>query len=131
MTTTKPSQTEALEADLERTRRHLAETVQELSRQLNVPRRVKESATGAGHRAVHAAGTAGARAKQMPATAVARAKQMPSTAVERAKHMPSTAVTRAKHMPATAREHPKAAAAMGGVMALGMGAAAWRMRHSK
>ncbi|WP_020388947.1 DUF3618 domain-containing protein [Kribbella catacumbae] len=98
MTTTKTSETEELEADLELTRRHLAQTVQELSRQLNVPLRVKESASSAGHRAVQVAGTAGARAKQMPATA---------------------------------REHPKAAAAVGGAMALGVGAAAWRVRRGK
>jgi urease accessory protein UreF len=66
---TKMTETEALRADLELTRRHLAGTVQELSRQLNVPRRIKESATSAGHRAVQAAGSAGERAKQMPATA--------------------------------------------------------------
>lgn len=94
MTTTKPSETE----DLESTRHHLAETVQELSRQLDVPRRVKESASSAGHRAVQVAGTAGSKAKQMPAAA---------------------------------REHPKAAAAVGGAMALGMGAAAWRVRRGK
>jgi urease accessory protein UreF len=69
MTTTKMTETEALRADLELTRQHLADTVQELARQLNVPRRIKESATSAGHRAVQAAGTAGERAKQMPTTA--------------------------------------------------------------
>jgi hypothetical protein len=70
MTTTRAnpdmSETEALRADLEMTRQHLAQTVQELSRQLNVPRRIKESASSAGHRAVQAAGNAGQRAKQVP-----------------------------------------------------------------
>lgn len=69
MTTTKTSETEALRADLELTRRHLAETVQELSRQLNVPRRVKESAANAGHRAVQSARNLPAVAKQMPVAA--------------------------------------------------------------
>jgi hypothetical protein len=103
MTTTKMTETEALRADLELTRRHLADTVQELTRQLNVPRRIKESATSAGHRAVQVAGTAGERAKDTARDLPARAKQMPTTA----------------------REHPKAAAAVGGAVALGVGAAAW------
>lgn len=68
MTTTRAnttmSETEALRADLELTRQHLADTVQELSRQLNVPRRIKDSATNAYHRAVAAAGTAASRAKE-------------------------------------------------------------------
>jgi hypothetical protein len=91
MTTTaknpKMTETEALRADLELTRRHLADTVQELSRQLNVPRRLKESATSAGHRAMQ--------------------------------------------LPATAREHPKATAAVGGAVALGVGAAAWMVKRGK
>jgi len=95
---TKMTEAEALRADLELTRQHLADTVQELSRQLNVPRRIKESATSAGHRAVQAAGFAGERAKQMPATA---------------------------------REHPKAAAAVGSAVALGVGAAAWIVGRGK
>jgi hypothetical protein len=106
MTTTKDTkmtETEALRADLELTRQHLADTVQELTRQLNVPRRIKESATSAGHRAVQAAGTAGERAKD-------GARSLP---------------TRAKQMPETARQHPKATAAVGGAVALGVGAAAW------
>ncbi|MFI5713075.1 DUF3618 domain-containing protein [Kribbella sp. NPDC051620] len=106
MTTTKDTQlteTEALRADLELTRRHLADTVQELTRQLNVPRRIKESATSAGHRAIQAASTAGGRAK------------------DGARNLP----TRAKQMPTAAREHPKAAAAVGSAVALGVGAAAW------
>ncbi|GAA0942621.1 hypothetical protein GCM10009554_35350 [Kribbella koreensis] len=106
MTTTKDTtmtETEALRADLELTRRHLADTVQQLTRQLNVPRRIKESAASAGHRAVQAAGTAGERAK------------------DSARNLPA----RAKEMPATARQHPKATAAVGGAVALGVGAAAW------
>ncbi len=73
MTTTKTSETEALEADIELTRRHLAQTVQELSHQVNFPRRIKESA----------------------------------------------------------REHPKALAAVGGAVALGVGAAAWIVGRGK
>jgi hypothetical protein len=117
MTTTKDTtmtETEALRADLELTRRHLAETVQELTRQLNVPRRIKESAASAGHRAVQAAGTAGHRAKDT-------AKSLPMRAKYGAQNLP----TRAKQMPATAREHPKATAAVGSAVALGVGAAAW------
>ncbi|WBQ04804.1 DUF3618 domain-containing protein [Kribbella sp. CA-293567] len=97
------TETEALRADLEMTRQHLADTVQELSRQLNVPRRLKESAASAGHRAVQAASTAGWRAK------------------DSARNLPA----RAKQMPVAARQHPRAAAAVGGAVALGVGAAAW------
>jgi hypothetical protein len=50
------SETEALRIDLEQTRQHLADTVQELTRQLNVPARLKESA-----------GQAGRRMKEVPA----------------------------------------------------------------
>jgi hypothetical protein len=82
---TKVSDTEMLRADLELTRQHLADTVQELSRQLNVPRRIKESAA-------EAAGTAAQRAKQVPALS---------------------------------RQHPRTTAAIGGAVALGVGAAAW------
>jgi len=83
MTTTKDTkmtETEALRADLELTRRHLADTVQELTRQLNVPRRIKESAM---------------------------------------------------QMPAKAKEHPRATAAVGGAVALGVGAAAWIVGRGK
>ncbi|GAB2646276.1 DUF3618 domain-containing protein [Kribbella swartbergensis] len=82
------SETEALRLDLEQTRQHLAGTVQELTRQLNVPRRVKESA-----------GQAGRRMKEMPA--------------------------KVRQVPAVSRRHPKAAAAVGGAVALGVGAVAW------
>ena len=58
-TNTKLSETEVLREELELTRQHLADTVQEMSRQLNVPRRMKESAASAFH-------TAGQRAKQVP-----------------------------------------------------------------
>jgi hypothetical protein len=44
MATEHLSEAEALRADLEMTRQHLADTVQELTRQLNVPRRIKEPA---------------------------------------------------------------------------------------
>lgn len=44
----------------------ITDTVHELRRQLNVPRRIKESAPGAGHRAVQAAGGAREKAKQVP-----------------------------------------------------------------
>lgn len=54
------SETEALRLELEMTRQHLADTVQELTRQLNVPRRIKESAGQAGHRFGRAPGRPGA-----------------------------------------------------------------------
>ncbi|QNE20419.1 DUF3618 domain-containing protein [Kribbella qitaiheensis] len=106
MTTTKDTQlseTEALRADLQMTRQHLADTVQELSYQLNFPRRIKESAANAGHRAAEVAGTAGHRAAGVAGTAGQRAKQVP----------------------ALTRQHPRAVAAIGGAVALGVGAAAW------
>jgi urease accessory protein UreF len=86
------TETEALREHVQLTRRHLAATVHELRRQLNVPRRIKESATGAGHRAVRAAGEAREKAKQVPELG---------------------------------RRHPRATAAVGGAVALGVGAAAW------
>jgi hypothetical protein len=84
------TETQALRDEVQSTRRHLADTVHELRRQLNVPRRIKESATGAGHHAVRAAG--GAREK-------------------------------AKQLPELGRRHPRATAAVGGAVALGIGAA--------
>ncbi|GAA1585740.1 MULTISPECIES: DUF3618 domain-containing protein [Kribbella] len=42
------SESETLRVDLEQTRQHLADTVQELSRRLNVPHRMKETAGHAG-----------------------------------------------------------------------------------
>jgi hypothetical protein len=98
MTSTKMSETEALRADLELTRQHLAATVQELSRQLNVPRRIKESTANAGHRAAEAAAAAGQRARQVPALT---------------------------------RQHPGKTAAVGGAVALSLGAAAWIARRSR
>lgn len=108
------SEVEALRADLEMTRQHLADTVQELSRQLNVPRRLKDSATSAGHRAVQAAGNAGQRAKATAGGMGERAKHLP----EHAKNLPA----KAKQAPELGRKHPKAAAAVGGAVALGVGA---------
>ena len=81
------SETEALRVDLEQTRQHLADTVQELTRQLNVPARLKESAGQAGRRV--------------------------------------------KEVPTMSRQHPKATAAVGGAVVLGVGAAAWMARRHK
>jgi hypothetical protein len=111
------TEVEALRADLEMTRQHLADTVQELSRQLNVPRRIKDSATSAGHRAVQAAGSAGQRAKATAGGMGERAKHLP----DHAKNLPA----KAKQAPEIGRKHPKATAAVGGAVALGVGAAAW------
>jgi hypothetical protein len=81
------SETDALRIDVEQTRQHLADTVQELTRQLNVPARLKESAGQAGRRM--------------------------------------------KEVPTMSRQHPKATAAVGGAVALGVGAAAWMARRHK
>jgi hypothetical protein len=51
------SDTETLRVDLEETRQHLADTVQELSRRLNVPHRVKETAGQAGQKMKEGPGT--------------------------------------------------------------------------
>ncbi|TDD17533.1 DUF3618 domain-containing protein [Kribbella turkmenica] len=63
------SETEALRIDLEQTRAHLAGTVQELSRQLNFPGRIKESAAQAGRRLR-------GRVRQMPAAGRRHPKAM-------------------------------------------------------
>jgi hypothetical protein len=81
------SETDALRIDVEQTRQHLADTVQELTRQLNVPARLKESAGQAGRRM--------------------------------------------KEVPTMSRQHPKATAAVGGAVVLGVGAAAWMARRHK
>lgn len=142
---TKTSETEALRADLELTRQHLADTVQELSRQLNVPRRIKDSATNAGHRAVQAAGHAATRAKEAAGGAGERAKHLPENAKaglpakakqvpELAKQMPAKAKQlpeMAKQLPEMGRKHPRATAAVGGAVVLGVGATAWIMGRGK
>jgi len=124
--TTKPanhreplSETEALRIDLELTRQHLADTVQELSRQLNVPRRLKESAGQAGRRIQATAGSLGTEAKAMPA----KMKDMPG----RMQDVPG----RMKDMPAASRRHPMTTAAVGGAVVLGVGAAAWMVKRHK
>lgn len=73
--------TESLQVDLEQTRRHLADTVNRLSQQLNVPHRMKESAQALPHRM--------------------------------------------KEVPAMGKQHPRAAAAIGGAMLVLAGATAW------
>jgi hypothetical protein len=84
MKTTRPTpagdDTEALRADLDRTRHHLAHTVQELSRQLDVPHRLKETAGDAGHRARRMAGDAGQRARHLPGTAADLSRRHPRAA---------------------------------------------------
>ncbi|WP_350281203.1 DUF3618 domain-containing protein [Kribbella sp. HUAS MG21] len=94
---------ETLREDLEYTRQHLADTVQELSRRLNVPHRMKETAGSAGHRVSGAAGQAGQKLKEVPGAM--------------------------KQLPAMSRRHPKAMAAVGGAVALG--AAALMVRKHK
>jgi hypothetical protein len=75
MTTTKNAahrepmtDSETLREDLEHTRQHLAGTVQELTRRLNVPHRMKETASSAGHRMSGVAGQTGQKMKELPAT---------------------------------------------------------------
>jgi hypothetical protein len=125
---TQPSETEALRADLDKTRQHLADTVQELSRQLNVPRRIKESAAQAGHRAAEAAGTAGHkaaaaagtaghRAAEVAGTAGQRAAEVAGTAGQRATEAAGTAGQRAKQVPSLTRQHSTATAAISGLVA--------------
>ncbi|WP_405061772.1 DUF3618 domain-containing protein [Kribbella sp. NBC_01505] len=96
------SETEALRLDLEQTRQHLADTVQELTHQLNVPRRLKESAAEAGSRVKANAGMASLRVKDT-----------------------------AGQVPALTKQHPKATAAVGGALVLGAGAAAWLVTRHK
>jgi ElaB/YqjD/DUF883 family membrane-anchored ribosome-binding protein len=112
MTTTKNAahrepmtENETLRAGLDQTRQHLADTVQELSRRLNVPHRMKETASSAGHRVAGAAGQTGQMMKQVPVVV--------------------------KGLPATVRRHPKATAAVGGAVGLGAGAMAWMARRHK
>jgi hypothetical protein len=112
MTTTKNAShrepmtdSETLREDLEHTRQHLADTVQELTRRLNVPHRMKETASSAGHRMSGAAGQTGQKMKQVPGAM--------------------------KELPATSRRHPKATAAVGGAVVLGAGAMVWMARRHK
>ncbi|ONI67179.1 hypothetical protein BWI15_28880 [Kribbella sp. ALI-6-A] len=132
MATEHMTEAEALRADLEMTRQHLADTVQELTRQLNVPRRIKESAAEAGHRAVQAAGQAGHKAKITAAGMGERAKHL--NVPERMKTVPAQAKNlpaKARQVPELSRRHPKATAAVGGAVALGVGAAAWIVGRSR
>jgi hypothetical protein len=123
MTTTKNAthrepmtESETLREDLEYTRQHLADTVQELTRRLNVPHRMKETASSAGHRMSGAAGQTG----QMMKGAAGRTGQM-------MKQVPSAM----QGLPATGKRHPRATAAVGGAVVLGAGAMAWLARRHK
>ncbi|NUR96012.1 MAG: DUF3618 domain-containing protein [Kribbellaceae bacterium] len=113
------SESETLRVDLEQTRQHLADTVQELSRRLNVPHRMKETAGHAGQTMKQTAGHAGQAVKQMPDAM----KQVPGAM----KQVPGAV----KELPAMGKRHPKATAAVGGAVALGVGAAAWMARRHK
>jgi hypothetical protein len=99
------SESETLRIDLEQTRQHLADTVQELSRRLNVPDRVKDTAGQAGHRMKETAGQAGQKMKEVPGAV--------------------------KDLPAVSKRHPKATAAIGGAVAVGVGTTAWMIRRHK
>ncbi|MGW7681954.1 DUF3618 domain-containing protein [Kribbella sp. NPDC054772] len=98
------SEAKTVRIDLEHTRQQLADTVQELTRRLNMPQRVKETAGNAGQRVSGAAGQAGQKMKDVPGAM--------------------------KELPAMGKRHPKAAAAVGGAaLAVGVGAAAWIARR--
>ncbi|HEU4946766.1 MAG TPA: DUF3618 domain-containing protein [Kribbella sp.] len=115
MTTTRTTaESEALQADLDQTRQRLADTVEELSRRLNVPRRLKESAAGAAQRAVRAAGQAGHQARRAAGDVGYRAVTATAGAREGARQVPELS-----------RRHPRAMAAVAGAVALGVGAALW------
>jgi len=96
------SETEALRLELEQTRRHLSDTVQELTRQLNVPRRLKEGAAERGQRVKANAEYAGLRVKDT-----------------------------ASQVPALTKQHPRTTAAVGGAVLLGATAAAWLASRHK
>ncbi|MET9271281.1 DUF3618 domain-containing protein [Kribbella sp. NPDC003557] len=99
------TESQTLREDLDHTRQHLADTVQEISRRLNVPNRMKETAASAGHRVSDAAGQTGQMMKQVPDAV--------------------------KGLPATGKRHPKVTAAVGGAVVLGAGAMAWMARRHK
>ena len=124
------SESETLRVDLEQTRQHLADTVQELSRRLNVPHRMKETAGHAGQTMKETAGHAGQTMKQTAGHAGQAVKQMPDAMKQvpgAMKQVPGAV----KELPAMGKRHPKATAAVGGAVALGVGAAAWMARRHK
>ena len=113
-----------IRADLEQTRERLASTVEQLSRQLNVPHRIKTSAASAGDRARHAASGATVRARHVASDATVRARDVASVASVRARDVASTATDQI-------RRNPKAAA-IGGAVAVGVGAGAtWLARRGR
>ncbi|MEU4191289.1 DUF3618 domain-containing protein [Kribbella sp. NPDC026611] len=119
------TESETLRVDLEQTRAHLADTVQQLSERLNVPHRVKETASQAGHRASEVASQAGHRASEVASQAGHRATEVAGQAGQKVKEVPAVL----KDLPALSLRHPKVVAAVGGVLALGVGAAAWMSRR--
>jgi len=124
------SESETLRVDIEQTRQHLAETVQELSRRLDVQHRMKETAGHAGQAMKETAGHAGQAMKQMPAAM----KETAGHAGHAMKHVPAAMKqmpATMKDLPAIGKRHPKATAAVGGAVALGVGAAAWMARRHK
>ncbi|MEU8223610.1 DUF3618 domain-containing protein [Kribbella sp. NPDC048915] len=110
------SESETLREDLEYTRQHLADTVQELTRRLNVPHRMKETAANAGHKVTGAAGYTGERMRGAAGQTGQMMKQVPGAV---------------KNLPATGKQHPKVTAAVGGAALLGAGAMAWMARRRK
>jgi hypothetical protein len=165
------SETEALRVDLEQTRQHLADTVQELSRQLDVRRRIKETAGDTGRRLKTTAGQVGSRVKEnagdtgrrLKTTAGQVGSRVKENAGDTGRRLKTTAgqigtrvkenagdtshrlkttagqigtrvkdvPDQVKDLPAASLRHPKSTAAVGGAVALGVGAAAWMARRSK
>ncbi|GAA1160769.1 hypothetical protein GCM10009630_68800 [Kribbella jejuensis] len=132
------SESETLRVDLEQTRQHLADTVQELSRRLNVPHRMKETAGHAGQTMKQTAGHAGQAVKETAGHAGQAVKQTAEQAVKQVpgavKQVPGAVKQvpgAVKELPAVGKRHPRAVAAVGGAFALGVAAAAWMARRHK
>lgn len=128
------SESETLRVDIEQTRQHLAQTVQELSRRLDVQHRMKETAGHAGQAMKETAGHAGQAMKQTAGQAGEAMKHMPATMKQtagHAGHAMKQVPAAMKDLPAMGKRHPKATAAVGGAVALGVGAAAWMARRHK
>jgi|1186.fasta_scaffold01023_4 uncharacterized protein (TIGR03382 family) len=143
------SESETLRVDLQQTRQHLADTVQELSQRLNVPHRVKETAGQAGQRVMATAGHAGTRVKETAGHAGTRVKETAGHAGTRVKESAGQAGQRVKvtagqagekakqvpgavkDLPELSKRNPKVTAAVGGALALAVAAVAWLVRRRK
>ncbi|HWD78369.1 MAG TPA: DUF3618 domain-containing protein, partial [Kribbella sp.] len=91
------SESETLRVDIEQTRQHLAQTVQELSRRLDVQHRMKETAGHAGQAMKETAGHAGQAMKETAGHAGHAMKETAGHAGEAMKQMPATMKQTAGH----------------------------------